>query len=157
MTLPAVGKAAPAFSAFNQDGEKISLKDFKGTKVALYFYPQDNTPTCTTQACNLRDNFALLKKHGIQVIGVSPDNVKSHKKFEEKFKLPFPLVADEGSVIAEKYGVWGPKKFMGREYIGLHRTTFAIDENGKLKAIIEKPVSKDHAREILEAFGISVG
>jgi peroxiredoxin Q/BCP len=106
------------------------------------------------QACNLRDNFSLLRKNGIEVIGVSPDTVKSHKNFEQKFQLPFPLIADEKSRIAIRYGVWGPKKFMGREYIGLHRTTFAIDEKGKLVGIIEKPKSKDHAAEILQSFGL---
>jgi peroxiredoxin Q/BCP len=146
------GNKAPSFAGLDQEGNKISLKDFKGKKLVIYFYPKDNTPTCTTQACNLRDNFAALKNAGIQVIGVSMDNVKSHRKFAQKFQLPFPLIADEDKKILEAYGVWGEKKFMGRVYDGIHRTTFLIDEIGKIKAIISKPVSKNHAAEVLEAW-----
>jgi thioredoxin-dependent peroxiredoxin len=146
------GNKAPAFAGLDQDGKPIALKDFKGKKLVIYFYPKDNTPTCTTQACNLRDNFAVLKKAGIQVVGVSTDGVKSHEKFARKFSLPFPLIADEERKMAEAYGVWGEKKFMGRIYDGLHRTTFLIDEKGIIKAIIEKPNSKDHSAEILAAW-----
>lgn len=146
------GSKAPVFAGLDQQGNKIALKDFKGMKVALYFYPKDATPTCTVQACNLRDHFSILKKAGIQVIGVSIDSVKSHQKFAQKFELPFPLIADEDKKIVEAYGVWGEKKFMGRVYDGIHRTTFLIDETGKIKAIISKPVSKNHAAEILEAW-----
>lgn len=152
MALPQEGKKAPLFKGVDQDGKKISLTDYKGQKVVLYFYPHDNTPTCTDQACNLRDNFSLLKKNGFQVIGVSSDDVKSHKKFETKFKLPFPLIADVDLKIHEQYGVWQLKKFMGREFMGTIRTTFLIDEKGKLKKIIQKPVSKKHAEEVLSAW-----
>lgn len=143
------GSKAPVFKSIDQNGNAIALSDFKGKKVILYFYPHDNTPTCTLQACNLRDNYALLIKKGFQIIGISTDDVKSHKKFETKYSLPFPLVADTDNSIAEKYGVWGLKKFMGREFIGMHRTTFIIDESGKIQKIIEKPESKKHAEQII--------
>ena len=146
------GSKAPAFSSFDQNGKVISLKDFNGKKIILYFYPKDDTPTCTTQACNLRDNHTSLIKAGFTVIGISPDPVKKHKKFEAKYTLPFTLIADEDHSIAEKYGVWGEKKFMGRIYDGIHRTTFLIDEKGKIKNIILKPESKNHADEILKAW-----
>lgn len=146
------GSKAPAFKAFDQNGNAISLADFKGKKVILYFYPKDDTPTCTIQACNLRDNFALLKKKGYQIVGVSVDDVKSHKKFVEKHDLPFPLVADEDKKIVDKYNLWGEKKFMGRTYMGTTRTTFLIDEEGKIVKIIDKPESKNHTEEILEAW-----
>lgn len=146
------GSKAPAFKALDQNGNAISLADFKGKKVILYFYPKDDTPTCTIQACNLRDNFALLKKKGYQVVGVSVDDVKSHKKFEQKYDLPFPLVSDEDKKIVDKYNLWGEKKFMGRTYMGTTRTTFLIDEEGKIVKIIEKPESKNHTEEILEAW-----
>jgi len=144
------GSKAPDFMAQDQNGNAVSLKDFKGKKVALFFYPKDNTPTCTTQACNLRDNFARLKKAGIGVIGVSIDTEKSHKKFEDKFQLPFTLLADPERAILEAYGVWGPKKFMGREFGGTHRTTFLINEKGVIDHIIEKVKSKEHSEQILE-------
>ena len=153
MALPAIGKKAPVFKGVDQDGKKLSLSDFKGQRVVLYFYPHDNTPTCTVQACNLRDNYALLKKKGFQVIGVSSDDVKSHKKFETKYQLPFPLLADEDLKIHEQYEVWQLKKFMGKEFMGTIRTTFLIDENGKIKNIIQKPASKKHAEEVLAAWG----
>lgn len=143
------GQKAPDFKAKDQDGNTVSLKDFKGKKVALYFYPRDNTPTCTTQACNLRDNFTLLQQAGIVILGVSDDDEKSHKKFEQKFGLPFPLLVDAGNHIAEAYGVWGLKKFMGREFMGVHRTTFLINETGRIDHVIEKVVSKDHAGQIM--------
>ncbi len=147
-----IGKKAPAFSGVDQNGNTIALKDFKGKKVVLYFYPKDDTPGCTAQACNLRDNHSELLKNGFAVIGVSVDSVKKHKKFEEKYELPFSLIADEDHKIVEAYGVWGEKKFMGRTYLGITRTTFLIDEDGKLKAIIEKPDTKNHAAEVLEAW-----
>eukprot|EP01136_Pigoraptor_vietnamica_P024040 Opistho-1_new@6726 len=146
------GSKAPGFKALDQNGNAISLADFKGKKVILYFYPKDDTPTCTIQACNLRDNFALLKKKGYQIVGVSVDDVKSHKKFVEKHDLPFPLVADEDKKIVDKYNLWGEKKFMGRTYMGTTRTTFLIDEEGKIVKIIDKPESKNHTEEILEAW-----
>lgn len=146
------GDKAPAFSGKNQNGERVSLKDFSGRRFALYFYPQDDTPTCTVQACNLRDNFALLKANGIDVVGVSPDEVTSHKAFEEKFNLPFPLLADPGHNIINTYGVWGPKQLYGRKYEGLHRTTFLINEKGKIVHVFKKPRNKDHAAEIIKKF-----
>lgn len=148
------GSKAPVFTGTDQNGNRVSLAEYKGKKLALYFYPHDNTPTCTTQACNLRDNFALLRAKGIEVIGVSEDDVKSHKKFETKFNLPFPLIADVNQEILKKYGVWDWKTFMGRTYIGTHRTTFLIDEKGKIAHIISKPVSRQHAEEILELWGL---
>ena len=147
-----LGGKAPAFSGTDQNGNPVSLKDFLGRKVALYFYPKDDTPGCTAQACNLRDNHHELLQKGIAVIGVSPDPVEKHKKFETKYSLPFPLIADTQARIASKYGVWGPKKFMGREYIGLHRTTFLINEKGKIDAIIDKPITKNHTEQILQTW-----
>lgn len=151
-TTLAEGQKAPALSGKDQNGNKISLSDFKGKKVALYFYPEDDTPTCTEQACNLRDNFSLLKKEGITILGVSPDDEKSHKKFENKFSLPFTLIADPKHTILEKYGVWGPKQMFGNHYMGVHRTTFLIDERGVIKKIFLKPKNKQHAEEIIKAF-----
>ncbi len=150
MTTLQEGKKAPPFSGIDQNGNKVSLKDFKGQKVILYFYPKDNTPTCTVQACNLRDNYSDLHKLGFAVIGISTDNAKSHKKFEQKYKLPFPLIDDEDKSIVEKYGVWGEKKFMGRNYMGTIRTTFLIDETGKIKHVITKPDTKNQAKQIFE-------
>lgn len=145
---------APDFKAEDQDGNIHSLKDYKGKKVALYFYPQDNTETCTKQACNLRDNFELLKEKGVVVLGVSPDSVKSHKKFETKFGLPFTLLVDTDLKIVNAYGIWQEKLFMGRRYMGVLRTTFLINEKGKIDHIIEKVISKDHARQIIDTWGL---
>lgn len=147
------GSKAPAFKALDQNGNAISLADFKGKKVVLYFYPKDDTPSCTVQACNLRDHYSELIAKGFQVIGVSTDSVKSHKKFEKKFDLPFPLVSDEDKKLVDKYNLWGEKKFMGRTYMGTTRTTFLIDETGKIKKIIAKPDTKNHTEEILAAWG----
>ncbi len=146
------GDKAPAFSGLDQDGKKVALSAFKGKKVVLYFYPQDNTPTCTVQACNLRDNYALLKKEGFVVLGVSPDTVESHLKFGIKQELPFTLIADPRHAIIEKYGVWGEKQLYGRKYMGLHRTTFVIDEKGVIRKIFLRPRSKQHAEEIIKAW-----
>ncbi|WP_018630424.1 thioredoxin-dependent thiol peroxidase [Niabella aurantiaca] len=143
------GDKAPVFTGTDQDGKKISLKDFKGQKVVLYFYPEDDTPTCTLQACNLRDNYALLKKEGLQIIGISPDDVAKHKKFEKKFSLPFSLIADPRHAIIDQYGVWGEKQMFGNKYMGLHRTTFVIDEKGIIQKIFLKPKSAKHAEEII--------
>lgn len=152
MTHLQEGDKAPLFTEKDQNGKTISLADYKGKKVALYFYPEDDTPTCTIQACNLRDNHALLKRNGFVVLGVSPDTEKSHKKFEKKFDLPFTLVADPGHKIIDSYGVWGEKQMFGRNYMGVHRTTFLIDEKGVIRKIFLKPSSKEHAEEILEAW-----
>ena len=152
MTHLTEGTKAPAFTGADQNGDKVSLAQFKGKKVVLYFYPQDNTPTCTEQACNLRDNYAALQKEGIIVLGVSPDEVAKHKKFETKFTLPFTLLADTEHTVIDKYGVWGEKKMYGKAYMGLLRTTFLIDEKGIIKKIFLKPKSKQHTEEILNAF-----
>jgi len=152
MTVLKEGTKAPAFKGKDQNGKIVSLADYKGQKVILYFYPQDDTPTCTVQACNLRDNFGVLKKKGFTVLGVSPDEEKKHKKFEAKYDLPFTLIADPDHTIIDKYGVWGEKQLYGRAYMGLHRTTFLIDEKGVIKKIFLKPKSKQHTEEILSAW-----
>ena len=152
MTSVTEGSKAPSFKGKDQNGKPVSLADYKGKKVVLYFYPEDDTPTCTVQACNLRDNFGLLKKKGIVVLGVSPDEEKKHKKFEAKYQLPFTLIADPDHAIIDKYGVWGQKQLYGRTYMGLHRTTFLIDEKGIVKKIFVKPKSKQHTEEILNAW-----
>ncbi len=146
-----IGKQAPLFTAKDQDGNAISLKDFKGKKLAVYFYPKDDTPACTAQACNLRDNYQLLQQNGYEIIGISPDTIKKHKKFETKYSLPFRLVADEEHCIADAYGVWGLKKFMGREYMGIIRTTFLINAKGKIERIISTINTKEHTQDILQA------
>ena len=143
------GDKAPAFSAKDQNGNKIFLSGFKGKKLVLYFYPEDDTPTCTIQACNLRDNYALLKRKGFVVVGVSPDDERKHKKFEEKFSLPFILIPDPERKIIEKYGVWGEKQMFGNHYMGVHRTTFVIDEKGIIRKIFYRPKNKAHAEEII--------
>ena len=143
------GDKAPAFSGKDQDGNKVALSDFKGKKLVLYFYPEADTPTCTIESCNLRDNYASLKKNGLEVIGVSPDDEKKQKKFETKYKLPFPLIADTSHNILEKYGVWDQKKLFGREYMGVLRTTFVIDEKGIIQKIFTRPKNKAHAQEII--------
>ena len=153
MTLRPKDKA-PDFTAPDQDGKIHSLKDYKGQKVVLYFYPKDDTETCTKEACNLRDNYATLKKKGIVILGVSADNEKSHKKFEKKYSLPFTLLADPDKKIINDYGVWAEKKFMGRTFMGILRTTFLISEKGKIDHIIEKVESKNHAEQIAETWGI---
>ena len=150
MTNLTAGQAAPLFIAQDQDGNTVSLKDFKGKKLAVYFYPKDDTPACTAQACNLRDNYQILQQAGYEIIGISPDSVKRHKKFETKYDLPFRLVADEDHRICEAYGVWGPKKFMGREYIGVIRTTFLINAKGKIERIIDAINTKEHTQDILQ-------
>ena len=145
-----IGDKAPDFTANDQNGVSVSLKSYKGQKVVLYFYPKDDTPGCTAQACNLRDNFALLQDKGIVVLGVSVDEVKKHKKFEDKYKLPFTLIADEAKEIVAAYGVWGEKKFMGKTYMGTSRVSFLINEQGKIVHIIEKVDTKNHTAQILD-------
>jgi|SRR5690606_8486378 len=146
------GDKAPAFSEKDTEGNLINLKDFKGKKLALYFYPQDDTPACTTQACNIRDNFSLLKNEGIEIIGVSPDSAESHKNFSKKYNLPFILIPDPEHKIINKYGVWGEKNMYGKIYEGLLRTTFLIDEKGIIQKIIKRPKNKAHAEEIIQKF-----
>jgi peroxiredoxin Q/BCP len=152
MTHLTEGKKAPVFNAKDQNGNPVSLSDYKDKKIILFFYPEDDTPTCTIQACNLRDNFGLLKKHGFTVLGISPDEEKKHKKFETKYGLPFTLLADADHKIIDTYGVWGEKQLYGRTYMGLHRTTFLIDEKGIIRKIFLRPKNKKHAEEILDAW-----
>jgi peroxiredoxin Q/BCP len=141
---------ALAFTGKDQNGKKVSLSDYKGKKLVLFFYPEDDTPACTTQACNLRDNYAVLQQQGYEVVGVSPNDEGSHQKFKEKYGLPYTLVADPKHTIIEKYGVWGEKNLYGRKYMGLHRTTFLIDEKGVIERIILRPRTKIHTEEILK-------
>lgn len=146
-----VGKKAPDFSLLNQDGKKISLKDYLGKKVVLYFYPKDDTSGCTKEACNFRDEFPKFTKTKAVILGVSPDSVKSHKKFAEKYNLNFDLLADEEKKVVEKYEVWKEKSMYGRKYMGVERTTFIIDEKGKIKTIFSKVKVDGHNKEVLEA------
>ncbi|MCB0430892.1 MAG: thioredoxin-dependent thiol peroxidase [Flavobacteriales bacterium] len=145
------GDKAPVFSGKDQDGNAISLENFKGKKVVLYFYPKDDTPGCTAESCNLRDNYDMLLKKGFAVVGVSADTVKSHKKFAVKFDLPFPLLADTEKETINAYGVWGPKKFMGREYDGIIRTTFVIGETGIIEEVITDVNTAEHTSQVLES------
>jgi peroxiredoxin Q/BCP len=147
-----LAQSAPEFTGIDQNGSDLSLSDYTGKPVVIYFYPKDNTPGCTTQACNLRDNYSSLLAEGIVVLGVSADDEKAHQKFITKFDLPFPLIADINKELINLYGVWGEKKFMGKIYDGIHRTTFVLDKSHTIIGIIEKPKNKDHAREILEIF-----
>lgn len=144
-----VGDKAPDFKAKNQNGDNISLEDYRGKKVILYFYPKDLTPGCTTESCNFRDNYASLMLNGYEVIGVSADSEKSHQKFIEKHSLPFNLIADTDKKVLNLYGAWGPKKFMGREYDGILRKTFVIDEEGKIAGVIDKVKTKDATQQVL--------
>ncbi|HIF15503.1 MAG TPA: thioredoxin-dependent thiol peroxidase [Bacteroidetes bacterium] len=150
MTHLIVGDKAPYFETFNHRGEKLTLTGYKGKKIVLYFYPKDSTPGCTMQACNLRDNFEHLSNKGFVIFGVSNDSEKSHNKFIEKHDLPFDLLMDEDKKIVNLFGIYGLKKFMGREYNGIHRTTFIIDENGIITDIIEKVKTKDHTSQIIK-------
>jgi peroxiredoxin Q/BCP len=147
-----IGDQAPKFEAKNQLGEIIKSTDFQGKKWAIYFYPKDLTPGCTTQACNIRDNYYILKEKGISIIGVSMDDERLHQRFIDKFDLPFPLISDIDKKVIELFGVWGTKKFMGKVYDGIHRTTFIINEKNIIIGIIEKPKTKVHSEEILEIF-----
>jgi peroxiredoxin Q/BCP len=143
------GDKAPAINAKDQSGNTISLNDYAGKKVVLYFYPKDDTPGCTAEACNLRDNYDSLLNAGFDVIGVSSDNEKSHQKFITKYSLPFRLISDTDQKVSNDYGVWGLKKFMGKEYMGINRTTFLIDENGNIEKVIEKVDTKNHIAQII--------
>ena len=144
------GDKAPSFEGIDQNGDPIRLSDFSGKKLALYFYPKDNTPGCTAQACNLRDNYNALLKAGYAVVGISSDSPKKHQNFINKFELPFPLIADEDKHIHEQFGTWVEKSMYGRKYMGTARTTFIIDENGTISEIIEKVKTKDHTAQILK-------
>lgn len=148
------GDIAPILLGKDQNGKEISTSDYLGKKLAIYFYPKDNTPGCTVQACNLRDNESALLAAGISVIGISADSEASHLKFEQKFELNFPLIADVERKTIDAFGVWGEKKFMGKIYDGIFRTTFLINEHGTIEAVIEKPKTKEHAEEILNIFKI---
>ncbi|MBK8555409.1 MAG: thioredoxin-dependent thiol peroxidase [Lewinellaceae bacterium] len=145
-----VGDKAPDFTAVNESGATTSLADYKGKKLVLYFYPKDDTPGCTAESCSLRDGYPQFLAKGYDVLGVSPDSVKKHVKFREKYDLPFSLLADEDHSVALAFGVWGQKKFMGRSYDGIHRTTFVIDENGIIERIIEKVETTKHTEQLLE-------
>jgi len=145
------GDKAPYFEARNQDGRLLKLSDFQGKKLVLYFYPKDNTPTCTVEACNLRDNYTKFRQQGYEILGVSTDSEKSHQRFREKFKLPFDLLEDTGQQLVNLFDVWGEKFTFGKHYMGLKRTTFVIDENGIITDIIEDVKSKNHSEQILGA------
>lgn len=145
-----IGDKAPAFTAKDQNGNEVQLSDYKGKKVVLFFYPKASTPGCTAEACNLQDNLSQFEKNNYQIIGVSADAVDKQLKFAEKNKLNYPLLADEDKKVIEAFGVWGPKKFMGKEYDGIHRTTFIIDEKGVIEDVISKVKTKEHASQILK-------
>lgn len=146
------GDSAPDFTVKDQNGEELKLSDFRGQKVALYFYPKDDTPGCTKEACSFRDNYSTLVDKGIKILGISPDSEKSHQKFISKYELPFTLLADTDHSIADAYESYGEKKFMGKTYNGVFRKTFLIDEDGKIKKIFDKVNVEAHADEVLEAF-----
>lgn len=145
-----VGDTVPAFSAKDQDGNTINLSDYSGKKLIVFFYPKASTPGCTVEACNLRDNYAELQAQGYELLGVSADSEKRQANFRNKFEFPFPLLADEDHTVINTFGVWGPKKFMGREYDGIHRMTFVIDEKRTVSKVIEKVKTKDHAAQLLD-------
>lgn len=151
MTTLKEGDKAPEFEGVNQDGKKISLGDYKGKKLIIYFYPKDNTPGCTAQACNLRDNYKAMQKQGYEILGVSADTEKKHQNFIAKYDLPFDLIADTEKEMIKAYGVWGPKKFMGKKYDGIHRTTFVINEEGIIDEVISKVKTKTHSEQIMES------
>lgn len=154
MTKLKVGDKAPDFEGVNQDGEKVALKDFAGKKLILYFYPKDNTPGCTAESCNLNDNYNDWLEKGFEVLGVSPDSVKSHQNFKNKYNLKFDLIADVEKEILQKYGAWGEKNMYGKKYMGVLRTTFIIDENGVIEEIFEKVKTKDHTNQISKSLNI---
>lgn len=150
MTLLEVGAAAPSFKTIDQNGEPVALEDFRGKKVILYFYPKDDTPGCTKEACAFRDNFPKFKKLNVEVLGVSVDDEKKHKKFAEKYDLPFRLLADVEKKIVQDYGVWGEKSLYGKKYMGTNRVTYLIDENGKIERVFPKVKPETHAEELLK-------
>lgn len=150
MTTLQKGDKAPQFSGTDQDGKVHKLADYAGKKLVVFFYPKASTPGCTAEACDLRDNFERFKANNYELLGVSADSQKAQGKFKDKYEFPFPLIADEDKSVINAFGVWGPKKFMGREYDGIHRTTFVIDENGIIDEVIEKVKTKEHAVQILK-------
>lgn len=150
MTHLKAGDKAPDFNGLTETGDQVSLADFKGKKLILFFYPKDNTPTCTEEVCNLRDNYAALKAKGYELLGVSADSARKHQHFIKKYKLPFPLIADTERVIIDKYGVWGPKQLFGIHFDGIYRTTFVINEKGKIEKVITQVDSDMHAEQILQ-------
>ena len=149
MTTLEAGDKAPDFSVEDQDGNTVKLSDFKGKKLVLFFYPKASTPGCTAEACNLRDNWERFQEKGYAILGVSADTQKKQSNFKNKYEFPFPLLADEDKEVIQAYGVWGPKKFMGKEYDGIHRTTFIIDEEGKIEEVIKRVKTKAHTDQIL--------
>lgn len=149
MTTLQIGDKAPDFSALDQDGNTISLTDYKGKKLVVFFYPKASTPGCTAEACNLKDNYESFQSKGFEILGVSADTAKRQQNFKNKYELPYPLLADVDKKVIEAFGVWGPKKFMGKEYDGIHRTTFVIDEESKIIDVITKVKTKDHTAQIL--------
>ncbi|PSR12708.1 MAG: thioredoxin-dependent thiol peroxidase [Bacteroidetes bacterium] len=151
MTHLKEGDAAPNFSGTLSNGKPVSLADYAGKKLVIYFYPKDDTPGCTAEACSLRDGYAELREKGYEILGVSPDGVAKHQKFINKYELPFDLLADEDKSVLQAFGAWGPKKFMGRSYDGVHRFTFVIDEAGNIAKIITKVKTTDHAAQVLDA------
>jgi len=155
VTMPEKGQLAPDFEGRTQDGSTVRLSDYRGRKVALYFYPKDDTPGCTKQGCNLRDNYSLLLSKDIAVIGVSADDEESHKAFADKYSLPFPLLADTDKHIVKEYGVWGERNLYGNKFMGIKRTTFLIDEEGRIVHVFKRPNVEDHAGEILRKFGLA--
>jgi len=149
MTSLKVGDKAPNFSALDQDGNTVTLDQYEGKKLVVFFYPKASTPGCTAEACNLKDNYQTFLAQGYDILGVSADSAKRQQNFKNKYELPYPLLADEDKKVIEAFGVWGPKKFMGKEYDGIHRTTFVIDEKGILSEVITKVKTKDHTAQIL--------
>lgn len=143
------GDKVPNFIGIDQEGNTIRYEDYKGKKLIIFFYPKADTPGCTAEACNLKDNYKELQKEGYAIVGVSADGIKKQKKFKDKYNLPFPLLADESKEIIQSFGVWGPKQFMGKKYDGIHRITFVISENGIIARVIDKVKTKDHAAQIL--------
>lgn len=153
----AAGQIAPDFELLDDQNAPRRLSDFRGRPVILYFYPKDDTPGCTKEACNFRDDYSAYQQAGVEILGISPDSVQSHAKFKQKYQLPFPLLADEAHKVCDLYGVWGPKKFMGREYEGVLRTTFLIGPDGKILRVFENVRPAEHSAEVLAALGEAVG
>ena len=149
-----IDEKAPDFRLMDQDDKEVALSNYTGEWLVLYFYPKDDTPGCTTEACNFRDDYSAYEKAGVMILGVSPDSVKSHVKFKDKFELPFPLLADEDHKVCELYDVWALKKFMGREYMGVLRTTYLIDAEGQIVKVFEKVKPAEHSAELLSALGV---